>query len=71
VSLERILVNGRPLPATSGEPLTAVVERVLGGRSCAGVAVARNGSVVPRARWNAECVMDGDELEIVFATQGG
>jgi sulfur carrier protein len=36
-----------------------------------GMAVARNMSVVPKSRWGEETVEDGDEIEIVRATQGG
>lgn len=37
----------------------------------AGTAVARNAQVVPRSDWDEEVVVDGDEIEIVRATQGG
>lgn len=36
-----------------------------------GVAVALNNSVVPRSKWDGQLVRDGDEVEIVRATQGG
>lgn len=36
-----------------------------------GVAVARNSEVVPRSRWSATALADGDELELVTAVQGG
>jgi sulfur carrier protein len=36
-----------------------------------GVAVARNGQVVPRTRWESTELMDGDRLEIVEPVQGG
>lgn len=36
-----------------------------------GVAVARNGEVVPRGEWAATCLEPGDEIEIVRPIQGG
>ena len=36
-----------------------------------GVAVAVNGSVVPRSEWSSRPLQAGDEIEIVGAVQGG
>ena len=36
-----------------------------------GIAVARNGAVVPRARWAETALADGDEIEIIKAISGG
>lgn len=36
-----------------------------------GVAVARNGKVVPRGRWGETRVEEGDRFEIITAVQGG
>ncbi|TWB18670.1 sulfur carrier protein ThiS [Nitrospirillum amazonense] len=55
--------NGLDLPALLGE---AGVD--LGAR---GIAVAVNGTVVPRARWAERAVADGDAIEIVKVLQGG
>jgi sulfur carrier protein len=35
------------------------------------VAVAINGEVVPRGRWDSERVKDGDDVEIVRPAPGG
>lgn len=40
-------------------------------RQTTGMAVARNMSVVPKSRWDEEFLEDGDQIEIVRATQGG
>lgn len=37
----------------------------------AGIAVAVNGAVVPRARWPDHKLADGDCIEIIQARQGG
>ena len=36
-----------------------------------GVAVAVNGSVVPRSTWTTAPVNPGDEVEVIGAAQGG
>ena len=36
-----------------------------------GVAVARNGEVVPRSSWRSVCVVPGDSIEILTAVAGG
>jgi len=36
-----------------------------------GVAVAVNGEVVPRSRWEAVALHDGDRVEVLTAAQGG
>ncbi|WP_219597044.1 sulfur carrier protein ThiS, partial [Aeromonas caviae] len=36
-----------------------------------GVAVALNGSVLPRGRWAETCLNDGDELHLFTAIAGG
>ena len=35
------------------------------------VALERNGEIVPRSRYSAEALADGDKLEIVVAVGGG
>ena len=37
----------------------------------AGVAVAVDGEVVPRARWAATALADGAQVEVLTAVQGG
>ncbi|WP_405802143.1 sulfur carrier protein ThiS [Streptomyces sp. NBC_01506] len=36
-----------------------------------GVAAALNETVVPRGRWSATTVSDGDRVEVLTAVQGG
>jgi sulfur carrier protein len=65
-----IRVNGQdePLAATTLAALIASKNISPGLR---GVAVARNGSVVPRAEWPTTSIAAGDVIEIVVARQGG
>ncbi len=64
-----IRVNGKD------EPLAANVAALLEAkdipRDMRGVAVARNGEVVPRAQWSETALAAGDTIEIVIAKQGG
>lgn len=64
-----ITVNGASR-VVAADDLGRLLEQLgVGGRS--GVAVALNGRVVPRGRWDGQPVADGDEVEIVGAVQGG
>jgi len=57
------------------EPLCATLSALLAEKEIApdarGVAVAINGTVVPRAAWPATDLHPGDQVEIVRARQGG
>ena len=66
-----ITVNGQERPATAGLLLGALVEDVCGGPTERGVAVAVNGSVVPRSSWTGTALSAGDRVEILTAAQGG
>jgi len=65
-----VKVNGvdEPLSARTVAALLAEREVPTTGR---GVAVALNGTVVPRAQWATTALRDGDVVEIVRAMQGG
>jgi len=65
-----LTVNGQsePLSAPTVAALLAERDVQINGR---GVAVALNGSVVPRARWATTPLHAGDVVEIVRAMQGG
>lgn len=61
------LVNGAHYEAQPGETLVDLVLSKVG--RVEGVAVAKDGAVVPRSQWEATAV-EG-EIEIVTAAQGG
>ena len=65
-----ITVNGgaQPLRAETIAGLLAEREIDPSGR---GLAIAVNGSVVPRAQWPQTRLTSGDSVEIVQAKQGG
>ena len=65
----RVIVNGSPQELS--EP-TTVAEMASVWCTCTdGVAVARNGEIVPRSLWALTEVEPGDKLEIVTAVAGG
>ncbi len=62
-------VNGAPWEGPADVTLSRVVAEWC--RSPRGIAVALNGDVVPRARWEATRLSPGDRVEIVTAAAGG
>lgn len=67
----RIFVNGEPREVADGTTLRAIVTRHGEDEPRRGIAVAVNGSVVPRARLAETGVSEGARVEIVTAVQGG
>jgi len=65
-----IRVNGVEQKLAAATIADLLVEREL-APDMRGVAVARNGRVVPRAVWSATPLRAGDTVEIVLAKQGG
>ena len=65
-----IRLNGADRPWRAGSVADLLRES---GRdpSQSGIAVAVNGSVVPRREWTERAVEPGDDVEIVGAVQGG
>jgi sulfur carrier protein len=67
----RVLVNGEPRELTTGTTVAAVVASIPGTPEGRGVAVALDGEVIPRGRWQETELIDGAHVEIVVAVQGG
>ncbi len=64
-----IIINGARADGVS--TVADLVERHLGQREPAGVAVAVNAIVVPRDRWATWALRDDDVVDVVTAVQGG
>lgn len=65
-----VTVNGRTCEL--GDSAVDAAVRALGvdpGQT--GIAVALNGTVVPRGRWSLTRLRDGDHVEVLTAAQGG
>lgn len=67
---ETVIVNDTPRPL-HGTTTLAALAAALGLADCKGVAVAVNGTVVPRANWPGHRLADRDRVLVIRATQGG
>ncbi|WP_309081374.1 sulfur carrier protein ThiS [Zhihengliuella sp.] len=77
----KVRINGRPAVLDDGATLRDAVALTIGrelddagnprdGRRL-GVAVAVDADVVPRSNWGRTAVVDGTDIEILTAVQGG
>ncbi len=66
-----ILVNGETVDIEGPVSVVDVLQRINVRVDAAGVAVARNGEVVPRSSWTTIEVVAGDQIEVLHAVQGG
>jgi sulfur carrier protein len=64
-----VFVNGRAFPVDPGTSVASLVEQWC--PSADGIAVARNGEVVPRSAWPTTNLGADDTVEIVTAAAGG
>jgi sulfur carrier protein len=64
-----VVVNGRERQIPDQATLSDVVVQLTAAQQ--GIAVAVNGSVVPRGQWPATVLADADEIEELTAVQGG
>jgi sulfur carrier protein len=69
--MDTIRVNGENEPLGEQTTLDALLAEKTADTAQRGIAVALNGSVVPRAAWRATMLRAGDTIEIVRARQGG
>jgi sulfur carrier protein len=65
-----LVVNGVEREVGEGSTLRDLVPEA-GSRRGRGVAIARNGEVVPRSGWSEVRVEPGDRIEILTAVGGG
>ncbi len=65
----RVTVNGRDRSFENTPSVDGLVSSLVAARR--GVAVAVNGTVVPRSQWTATTLADGDSVEVLSAAQGG
>jgi sulfur carrier protein len=66
-----IFVNGEPRQVEQTSPLLTVLDVPAGTAPPRGIAVALDGTVVPRARLGETMLHEGARVEIVTAVQGG
>ena len=65
-----ITVNGKPTPWSGQSVRTLLLDAGI-APDRGGVAVALNGTVVPRADWDSTAVRPDDKIEIVHIVRGG
>ena len=66
-----IVINGERSDACAGESIAAVLARLDVAPNARGVAVAVDGEVVPRARWQSFALPEHARVEVLTAMQGG
>jgi sulfur carrier protein len=66
-----IELNGERVELSGEATVAAAVEQTGAERDRAGIAVAVDGEVVPRSRWDQTELRDGQRVEVVGAIQGG
>jgi sulfur carrier protein len=65
-----VVVNDQPRELDGAATVAALVSD-LGLDARKGIAIAINGSVVPRAAWPGQPLAEGDRVLVIRATQGG
>jgi sulfur carrier protein len=66
-----VMLNGEPREVPDGATVSDVLAGIGPGLDRRGTAVVVNGEVVPRTRWDAVALSDGDRVEVLGAMQGG
>lgn len=66
-----VILNGDPAALADQATVLDALEKVGRKDTAFGVAVARNGEVVPKTRWADTALSEGDRIEILAAVQGG
>jgi sulfur carrier protein len=64
-----VTLNGEPHELPEGATVETAVREL--GEPDRGVAVAVDGEVVPRGDWASTRVLDGQQVEVLRAVQGG
>ena len=67
----RVVLNGEPRDLRDGATVADAVDASGAPESRAGVAVAVDGEVVPRGRWDDQRLAEGQQVEVLQAVQGG
>jgi len=66
-----VKINGDTRELPDGATVASVVASLPNAPEGRGVAVAVEGEVVPRARWQGTELREGANVEVVVAVQGG
>jgi sulfur carrier protein len=66
-----VVVNGDRTELEPGTTVADMLARLGADPGGAGIAVARNGTVVPRGAWARTELAEADRVEVLGAAQGG
>ena len=66
-----VIVNGQPAQVEPGQTVAGLLAGLGHPPEGPGIAVARNGEVVPRSAWATTALDDDDRVEVLGASQGG
>lgn len=66
-----VAVNGGPREVAEDDTVSSVVASLGQAARGRGLAVALNGEVLERSRWNTTRLEEGDRIEVLAAAQGG
>ena len=66
-----VVLNGEPRELPTGATVDIAVRESGAPEEGQGVAVAVDGEVVPRGRWAATALREGQQVEVLHAVQGG
>jgi sulfur carrier protein len=67
----QVVVNGQSQELPAGATVQTIVAALPDAPQGRGLAVALDGEVVPRGRWESTQLDEGARLEVVVAVQGG
>lgn len=67
----KVIVNGEAMDMNEHAVIADAVYAVRGREALRGVAVAVNGTVVPRSSWDETGLSESDRVEILTAVAGG
>lgn len=66
-----LVLNGEPREVPDGATIAQAVAASGAPADGRGIAVALDGEVVPRGRWDATELREGQRVEVLQAVQGG
>jgi len=69
--MTQVILNGEPTDLAERARVTAAVSAAGAPAEGRGVAVAVDGEVVPRGRWESTELHEGQRVEVLQAVQGG
>lgn len=67
----RVQLNGEAITLPPQMNIQALLQHLRIDPQQVGIAVAVNRRVIPRAQWHTTTLSEGDQVELVYARQGG